>query len=86
MTRKLFWLALATAAILLVPAVAMQFTDEVDWSAGDFAAAGLLLFGSGLFYLLLARRIDDARYRLVLKCAICAAVLVLWAQLAVGIV
>lgn len=34
---------LGTAAILAVPLVAMQFTDQVDWSAADFVLAGLLL-------------------------------------------
>jgi hypothetical protein len=40
--------ALATAFILLVPLVAMQITDAVDWGVADFAFAGALLGGTGL--------------------------------------
>jgi hypothetical protein len=40
--------ALATAFILLLPLVAMQITDEVDWGVADFVFAGALLGGTGL--------------------------------------
>ncbi len=40
--------ALATAFILLLPLVAMQVTDEVDWGVADFVFAGILLGGTGL--------------------------------------
>jgi hypothetical protein len=39
---------LATALILLLPAVAMQLTGEVDWGVFDFVFAGILLGGTGL--------------------------------------
>jgi hypothetical protein len=41
-------IALVTGLILLVPPVAMQFTDEVDWGVFDFVFAGILLGGGGL--------------------------------------
>jgi hypothetical protein len=49
-------IALATALILLVPLVAMQLTDEVDWGVFDFVSAGALLGGSGLLLHTLATR------------------------------
>jgi hypothetical protein len=49
-------IALVTALILLVPLVAMQFTDEVDWGVADFVAAGVLLGGAGLLLQQLAAR------------------------------
>ena len=33
------------AIILLLPLVAMQFSNEMNWGLGDFAIAGVLLFG-----------------------------------------
>jgi hypothetical protein len=49
-------IALATALILLLPLVAMQFTDGVDWGVADFVFAGALLGGTGLLLRQLAAR------------------------------
>jgi hypothetical protein len=49
-------IALVTACILLVPLVAMQITDEVDWGVADFVLAGVLLGGSGLLLELAVRK------------------------------
>jgi hypothetical protein len=78
--------AVATAAILLVPWVAMRFTDEVVWGVGDFLVAGILLFGTGLTYSVAARRANDAAYRIAVGVAVGAALLLVWVNLAVGII
>jgi hypothetical protein len=54
--RPVVRIALVTAFILLLPLVAMQFTDEVDWGVFDFVAAGVLLGGGGLLLHRLAAR------------------------------
>jgi hypothetical protein len=55
--------ALATALILLLPLVAMQITDEVDWGVFDFAFAGALLGGTGLLlHELAARKAGNIAY------------------------
>ena len=41
--RWLNVLWLFAAALLLAPLVAMQFTDEVNWTLSDFLAFGLML-------------------------------------------
>jgi hypothetical protein len=61
--RSAVRVALATAFILLLALVAMQITDEVDWSLADFAFAGTLLGGSGLLLELAARRPGSIAYR-----------------------
>lgn len=75
----------ATALVLTVPFIAMQFTREVSWTVGDFVAAGVLLFGAGMAYVLVARRVAGARQRVAVGSVIMLALLVLWAELAVGI-
>ena len=77
---------LATLAILLVPAVAMRFTDEVNWGPGDFLGSGGLLAGTGLAYVLAKRRIAGRPGRLLLGGLLALELLLVWAELAVGIV
>jgi hypothetical protein len=74
-----------TAALLLVPLAAMRFTDELRWDGMDFLAAGLLLGGTGLAWVLLAPRVRTARRRALLGAGLALALLLVWAELAVGI-
>ena len=76
---------IATACILLVPLVAMRFTDEVVWGPGDFAAAGVLLAGTGLVRQVAVRRASTAALRLAVTVALAAALVLVWASLAVGV-
>ena len=76
---------IVTACVLLVPLLAMQFTDEVAWTALDFVAAVILLLGSGFSYVFFARRLGTRRQRAMLGAVVALALLYLWAELAVGI-
>ena len=62
-SRSAARVALATALILLLPLVAMQFTDEVAWSVGDFVFAGVLLAGTGVLLELAVRKPRNIAYR-----------------------
>ena len=77
---------LTTALILLFPLVAMQFTHEVAWGPLDFAVAGVLLLGTGFTYELVARRGGTMAYRAAVGMALGAALLLIWVNLAVGII
>ncbi len=81
--KVIFWIAFATGLVLLMPLLAMQFSNNVAWSLSDFVTAGALLFGTGLMFLLAARKMR--KYRAVLGVALAAAVIYVWAELAVGI-
>ncbi len=78
-------IVLGTALILLVPLLAMQVTDEVDWDVADFAVIGTLLLGTGLVYELAARRVSNPKHRVVIGVVLAAFVLLVWAELAVGV-
>ena len=86
LARDMRRVALVTASILLVPLVAMRFTDQVNWSALDFVAAAILLAGAGSAYVWLTRRPGRLGRRLIIGAAILVALLLAWAELAVGIV
>ena len=46
--RRTSRVPLVTALVLLVPLIAMQFSDDVDWGVFDFVFAGVLIGGTGL--------------------------------------
>jgi hypothetical protein len=71
---------------LLVPLVAMQFTNQVVWTFFDFVAAAVLLGGTGSAFVLLARKVRTARSRTILGMVLAALLLSVWAELAVGII
>ncbi len=85
MKTKLPLIPLAAVSLLLIPLIAMQFTDEVKWTAFDFITMGALLLITGTGIELIRRRNKNVRKR-VLYIAICVIVfLLIWVELAVGI-
>lgn len=84
-TKSIVLVLLVTATILLIPLVAMQFTNEVLWTVHDFIAAGILLLGAGFLYVALGRMVRNARYRIAGGIALALAFLLVWVELAVGI-
>ena len=72
--------------ILLLPLVAMQFTDEVNWGPVDFVVAAALLFGSLIAYELVARKMGSIAYKAAVGIAVVTALLLVWVNLAVGII
>lgn len=86
LTKSISRVALATALLLLIPLTAKLVVPDMAWSVGDFAAAGVLLFGAGLTFVLIARLGDSTTYRLATGLAVAAGLLLVWANLAVGLV
>ena len=64
----------------------MQFTDEVNWGTADFIFAGALIGGTGLAFELAARATANYAYRAAVGLALAAAFLLIWLNLAVGII
>jgi len=84
--KPLLGVGIATALILLAPLVAMQFSPEVRWSAADFAIMGALVYGAGLACVLLLRKAPNRLYRIAAGLAAGATFLMIWANLAVGLI
>ena len=76
----------AAALILLLPLFAMQVTDQVVWGVGDFAIFGALLIGVGVTYELAARMAGTTAYRSAVGVALAAAFILVWVNIAVGII
>jgi peptidoglycan/LPS O-acetylase OafA/YrhL len=56
LVRAVVRVVLGVALILSLPLVAMQFTEDVAWSFGDFFVAGVLLATIGVALELAARK------------------------------
>ena len=84
--RSAIRIVLATAFLLLLPLLAMQFTDQVAWDLTDFIVAGILLLGAGITYELVASRAGNVVYRAAVGVAVATALILVWMNLAVGII
>lgn len=72
--------------LLLLPLVAMQFTEEVNWDLADFVTFGAMLAAACGAYELAARVTGNTAYRAAVGVALVAAFILIWINLAVGII
>jgi hypothetical protein len=84
--RSLIRVTLVVAVILSLPLAATLFTDGAAWSPTDFVIAAVLLGGTGLALELLVRKARDHTYRAAVGLALGAALLLVWIDLAVGVI
>ena len=83
--KRLTAIICTVAFLLLIPFLAMQFTAEVNWGPSDFLIMGGLLLGTGLTCEFILRRVTGMQQRLATCAIVLAAMLLIWAELAVGI-
>ena len=76
----------AAAGLWLLPLVAMQFTAEVRWTGADFAVWGAMLGAACGTYDLATRVTRNTAYRAAAGVALTAAFLLVWINLAVGVI
>lgn len=74
------------ALVLVAPGVAMLLTDEVNWSAADFLMFAAMLAGALGLYELAIRMTGSHTYRAAAGFALATAFLLVWINLAVGII
>ncbi|MAP54496.1 MAG: hypothetical protein CL605_06290 [Altibacter sp.] len=83
--KRLATILAIAISILLIPLVAMNLTNEVNWSLFDFIVVGGLLLGTGLILEFILRKIKSLRYRILLGIVLFLVLFLIWAELAVGI-
>lgn len=83
--KRMTGIVLTVALLLFIPLIAMQFTDEVNWTLPDFIVAFVLLLGTGLACELVIRKVKKTSYRITICVTILVGLLLIWAELAVGI-
>ncbi|WP_421897894.1 hypothetical protein [Marinoscillum sp.] len=83
--NRLLQIVSGVACLLLIPLIAMQYTDEVNWSAFDFLIAAILLLGTGFTFDLILRKVKSTPSRIAFSIALLVILLLVWMELAVGI-
>lgn len=83
--KRLIGILIAIGILLLIPLIAMQFTDEVNWTLYDFIVMGFLLIGTGLLCELVIRKVNKNYLRISLCLVLLLIFFLIWAELAVGI-
>lgn len=78
---RLIGIVMAVGFLLLIPLVAMRFTNEVNWTLLDFSVAGFLLLSAGLSCELVMRKVSNLKYRIVLCAGILATLVLVWGAL-----
>lgn len=76
---------LVAELVLLVPLVAMLFTDELDWGVADFIIVSILLAGIGVAAQLIINGVKNNSRQVAKGVVLAAAMLLIWAELAVGV-
>jgi hypothetical protein len=82
--HPLLWAA--AAGLLCVPAIAMRFTAEVQWTASDFVVMGAMLAVACGAFELLVRAGNGAAYRIAAALTVFGVFFLIWVNLAVGII
>lgn len=72
-------------AVLLLPALGMLFSDEVNWSFFDFLVAGVSLFSLATAINLILHFVGNKLWRFALLALLLLVFALFWIELAVGI-
>ena len=83
--RLIGWI-LFVVCILLIPFVAMRFTDKINWEFTDFLIMGIALSAMGFAYELIVRKSKKTVYRIAFITGLLGAFLLFWVNGAVGII
>ena len=85
LNKRHFIIFLVTLSILLIPFIAMQFSNEFNWGLLDFIVAGVLLLGAGFIVDFVIRKVPKINYRITIIVTLLILLFLIWAELAVGI-
>ena len=83
--KRVTIVALVIISLLLIPLLAMQFTNEVNWTLFDFVVAGILLTVLGLAFELFVFRVKKTKHMIIIGAVLLIVFFLIWTELAVGI-
>jgi len=71
--------------LLIIPLIAMPFSNQVDWTGSDFIIAGLLLLVAAFAIEVVLRLFTKKRNQVAIIAVLIFVFLSIWAELAVGV-
>ncbi len=83
--KRIFIILSIVGTLLLIPLIAMRFTNQVAWTGSDFFIMGILLLGTGLLCEIILRKVPKTNSRIALCLVVLGTFFLIWAELAVGI-
>jgi peptidoglycan/LPS O-acetylase OafA/YrhL len=83
--KRLIGIVFTVGILLLIPFIAMRFTNDVNWDLTDFTVAGVLLLGTGLLCELVMRKVSNLKYRIALCAAILMGLFCIWVEIATDV-
>jgi len=83
--KRLQLMIFGIMSILSIPLIAMQFTNEVNWSVSDFLTMGTLLLTVVLVIEFILQKVTKTKSRIGIVAVLLVLFLLIWAELAVGI-
>lgn len=85
-TKDFLIVAIFPLCVLMIPFVAMQFTQEVNWTFSDFAVMWVVLSIPTFLFRLLVTRPQPVTYKLGAALAVVTGFFITWVNLAVQII
>ena len=71
--------------LLIIPLIAMPFSNQVDWTGSDFIIAGLLLLVAAFAIEVVLRLFTKKRNQVAIIAVLIYVFLSIWAEIAVGV-
>ncbi len=84
-SKRLKTLLTGSGVLLLIPFIASQFTDEVNWSAYDFLVMAILLGGTSVVLDIVLTKAKNKQSRWAWGIAVVLVLLLIWVEIAVGV-
>jgi len=85
MTVRLKSLLIGSGALLLVPFIGSQFSQEINWSGFDYIVAAILLGTTSVVLDFVLTKAKNKQSRWAWGIAVVLALALVWAELAVGV-
>lgn len=84
--KRLIIIVVVAIGLLFIPFIGTLFDTGIQWKPSDFFVAAAFLLGVGLAIELVVRKVTKKKHRIILIGTILIISILIWCELAVGIV